>query len=315
MNRRNIFAALAAVVTIGTVSALPVWAGISGQPKLSAEDAGKFSAAARLFNPQGGDPGKGRADLLLLIEAAPTADFTDYLALPVSDDSAYNGIVATLSDALATRKADDPQATYLLYNIARTHYLRALRFRTQGEQRPFLEVGIKALDRLPTSVRDTAAYELRGDIEAFRGNTDAAVMSYKRMTASGGTTASVNYKIGLTYLRANRLADALASLESAARAASSDAAQQRTAHYAYVAISQVYYQQGNERSAIVALGQAAKVKQDTATPFNFRLEIAQLLLRRGHAAEVAAYAEAAVRHNPDDEAAKALLEHAKSARR
>jgi uncharacterized protein HemY len=84
-------------------------------------------------------------------------------------------------------------------------------------------------------------------------------------------------------------------------------------HALYQGLAALYLQRGNDPAALDALAQSARAKPDPASPFRLRLDVAQRLLRRGHAREVLAYAEAAARFAPADEAARELRDQARAA--
>jgi tetratricopeptide (TPR) repeat protein len=289
-------------------------AGMVGQPRPTDDTIARLRSAVRQFLIDGGDIGKARPDLILLVERDLTADVTDLLSPALYDDGAYNGVASTYADALTTMDATDAKRPFLLYNLARLHLFRANVVTTAAARKQYLDAAARVAGKFPERVTDPAVWELRGDVEAARGNTDAAVVAYRKMGATGGTPVVGLYKVAMAYQTAHRYAEAQAAYEAAARADRlSPTGGRQLLHLIYQGIASIALQQERLPAALRALDQSANVSQDPAAPFRLRLDIARQLLRRGYGTSVAAYAAAAVKLAPDDEDAKALLAEARGA--
>jgi tetratricopeptide (TPR) repeat protein len=139
------------------------------------------------------------------------------------------------------------------------------------------------------------------------------VAAYSRIATTGAPSAAAyaQLKIAGAYQRGNRfdLAD-----DAYRRGIRADAGTGRALlHALYQGLASLYLQRGNDPAALDALAQSARVQPDPAAPYRLRLDVAQRLLRRGHARQVLAYAEAAVRFAPEDEAAQDLRAQAQRA--
>lgn len=303
------FAALALLLSLSS----PSLAGLTGQPQPSADLSGRLQSATRQFLLAGGDTGKARPDILLLVEQNPTADVTDLYAPALRDTPLYNGLVDLLSEQATAKKASQTEYTFIVYNLARTHLLRARLYDTSGSRRAFLDAASKTAALFGQDLRDPGAWELKGDIEAERGDIEAASAAYNRVATSGGGRARAQYLIAGALQRVNRPGPAQRAFDDAIRAAQSEG-EREMLHLAYQGLAGLLLRQGNAPAALDALARSARATPTDGKPFRYRLEVAQQLLGRGYGREVAAYADAALRVSPDDEGAKALKEAALRAR-
>ena len=97
------------------------------------------------------------------------------------------------------------------------------------------------------------------------------------------------------YERANRMALAEKSYTAASVAQmTSGAGGPKLRHLIYQGLTRTALAQGNDPAALAALARSAKVGQDDAAPFSYRLDAARRLLQRGYVREVLAYADAAL---------------------
>ena len=283
-----------------------VRAGMDGQPKPSAEVARKIRADIRDILGTG-DLGTARPDLYLSVEANVTSDLTDLLAPIVGDDTTYNGLAATFEEA--AREKTGVQGEYAAYNLARFQLLRG---RAGG--RGALAGALRAADPfIKSNSRDMGALELIGDIYAEQGRLVQAIATYGRMITSGtpGAAPYAQLKMAALYRRMGRAPDAEEAYGRGIRAdATSGKPRGEVLHQLYQGLAALQTDRGNYPAALDALARSARVTQDTDAPYRLRLDVAQLLLRRGYAREVAAFAEAALRFSPDDEAARTLRDQA-----
>ncbi len=294
-----------AAVFAGLLLSRAAHAALSGQPALSPEAAAKIKMdAATILR---GEIATGRPDLLLVVEANAAADFTPLVARVVGDDTTYNGLAATLEEAVGKASTDAARKNYLLYNLANLHLLRSQLVRSAGERRAPLNAAADATDGFGKDLHDPAAWELKGDVHAEQGDLDGALSAYRQMTESGADGARVQYKMGFAYERANRMALAEKSYTAAATAQmTTGAGGPKLRHLIYQGLTRTEMAQGNDPAALAALARSAKVGQDDAAPFSYRLDAARRLLQRGYGREVKAYADAAVAAMPDDADAAAL---------
>lgn len=294
-------------------------AGLAGQPKPPASVVAVIQQAARDILGTG-DLGNARPALFLAVENNALADLTDYLAAVVRDDTAYNGLAATLEEAAskpregATAVAD---RSFAQYNFARLNLLRARVLRGTPDRTVVLRPAIVVAKKMAEgNARDLAAVELLGDLLAENGQVDEAAAAYRRIAQTGTPTASpyMYLKIATAFQRANRLDLAMQAYETGVRAdASGGSPGRELLHRLYQGTASVALQRGNDQAALLALSESARrVKQDESAPFRLRLDVAQQLLARGHARNVLAYAEAALRLAPSDENAKTLRDQARA---
>lgn len=290
---RHIFAALGAVLVLASAAN----AGLDGQPQPSADTIVRLRGAVRQFVIEGGDLGKARPDLILLIERDPSADITDYLAPALRDDIAYRGISDSLAEALEN-ESDETKKNYLRYNLARLHLLRSRFYNISTQKRPFLDVAARVIAQIPTSVRDNAVAELKGDIELERGDTNAAMAAYSRISGPGGVALS-QYKMGMAYQKISRYREAETSYNTALKAdAQSSKGQGQLYHYIWQALGSLYLLQRRDTDAVNALSRSVKVRANETV--QFRVELARALMDRGFRKPVAEYAQAALKLTPDD---------------
>ena len=282
---------------------------MDGQPKLSTVDAAKArQLAAEVVRP-GGDPGRARPALLTLVEANATADVTAELATALRDTNTYTSLLATFEDAYqAQTKATD--RTFVRYNILRTHLIRA-RLLPGPSRGPVLAVAARNAESLDKAERDPALWEVVGDIYAEKGDLESALAAYKRMQTGGAPASLMYYKTGYANHRANRLAPARQAYEAGIKAdTGSSSGGGQTLHLLLQGVASLALQEGKPREAVDALLRSANVKQDPIHPFRLQLAMAYVLLERGYARDVKAYAEAAIKRMPDDVDAKALRDAA-----
>jgi tetratricopeptide (TPR) repeat protein len=288
-------------------------AGLVGQPRPTDDTTARLRGAVRQFLIEGGDLGKARPDLILLIERDLTADVTDLLAPALYDEGAYTAVATTYADGLTALDAGDPKRPFLLYNLARVHVLRANSVSSATERKGYLDAAARVAEKFPPRPGDPAIWELRGDVESARGNTDAAVAAYRKMAVSGGALPALGlYKVGMAYQIGRRFSDAQVAYDAAARADRlSLSGGRELLHLIYQGMASLALLQERFPAALRALDQSTRVSQDSSAPFHLRLDVARQLLRQGYGAEVAAYCDAAVKLAPDDDEAKALLADAK----
>jgi tetratricopeptide (TPR) repeat protein len=292
---KRIVAALGAVVFL----AAGARAGLSGQPLPSADTVVRLRAAVRQFVIPGGDLGKARPDLILLVERDPTADLTDFLAPALLDTVAYQGVADAFAEALEN-ETDETKKNYLRYNLARLHLIRARFYNTSTQKRPILEVAARLAGQIPNALRDNAAAELKGDIELERGDTTAAMTAYGRITGPGGTALS-QYKMGQAYQKTSRYREAETAYAAALKAdAQSASGQGQLHHYVWQALGSTYLAQRRDADALNALSRSVKVKTSEGGNVRFLSDLARALLARGYKKEVAAYAQSALKLAPDD---------------
>ncbi len=305
-----------ALVTDGTMR--PAAAGLKGQPKPSPSVVAKAQEASATLARFDGDKNAARPELLTLVEANATADLTDVIAPALDDANTYTSLIATLDDALQTQTTDASRA-FVRYNRARISLLRARALPSKNaKDLPLLEAeqALKGFDAVTS--RDPAYWELMGDVQAEKGEPDAAAIAYKKIITSGGNNAEAQFKTAQAYARANRFALAKAAFDAGIRAdaANGYAGGKRMKHLLYQGLASLYYAQGDEKNALDALLLSAKVTQDTDAPYRLRLDVARRLLSRGgHAREIQAYADAALKLAPDDDEAKTLREGAAASAR
>ena len=287
-------------------------AGLVGQPKPPAAVIATIRRASDDIVGTG-DLGRARGDLLLAVENHPTADLTEHLALVVRDNTSYDGLAATYEDAAKAKTGDEQR--YVLYNLARLHLLRARQMLRGGVRsgsgalQSVLAVAARTARRVadPAITRDVGALELLGDVFAEQNDTQRAQAAYERIALSGvpNAPAMAGVRVGALFLRAGRTADAEAALRRGISSAAGAGAD--LTHQLYQNLALAYVRRSAFGPAADALERSARVTLDpSATPFRLRTDVAQTLLDRGYAREVNAYATAALRVTPDDEALRNL---------
>lgn len=287
----------------------PARAGMNGQPKLSAGDAAQARKLSAEIVRRGGDAGRARPALMTLVETNATADLTADVASALRDENTYTGLLATFEDAFqAQTKAAD--RTFVRYNILRTHLFRA-RILPNPSRGPVLAAAARNAEAVDKAERDPALWEVVGDIYAEKGDVASALAAYKRMQTGGAPASVMHYKTGYANHRAGRLAPARQSYEAGVKAdLGSSTGGGQTLHLLFQGLASLALQEGKPREAVDALLRSGDVKQDPANPFRLQLALAYLLLERGYAKEVKAYADNAVKLFPDDVDAKALRDAA-----
>jgi len=286
-------------------------AGLTGQLKPSAAVVAKIQKAANdiLGN---GDLGRARPDLLLAVEDNAQTDLTDLLTVVVRDDTVYDGLAATLEEAVTAEKADAARQRFVRYNLTRLHLLRARQsLRGAGGPKDALaraETEARKLVDEPATARDSAALELLGDVLVEQNRMDNARAVYERIGLSNRSApaAYAQFKIGQMYQRALQpgLAEAAYRKGLATASAAGDAPPDLL-HALYQNMAAVYVKKANFAAATDALLRSARVPAPDAA-FRLRTDVAQTLLDLGYAREVQSYAALALRLTPDDEAMRKL---------
>lgn len=310
MNLRRSTATAGAALSL--ILAPAAWAGVAGQPAAPAGLAAEVSAAAGRVS-SGSDTGGGRGALIALVEKNAAADIADLLAPALTDGNTYTTLVATFEDAREAAKTGD-EKRYILYNIARTHYLRA-RLLPQNAKAAPLAAAARAITPFEKDrERDPAVWELAGDTYSERLDTASAEAAYKKMQAGGGSPVMAQYKLGVAYHRGRRYDPAQRAYEAALRAdQGSGNAQKEMYHRIYQALASLFLTQGNDPAAERALLLSARAQPDPDKPYKLQTSVANALLRRGRASAAYAYAQAALKVTPDDIELKALRDAAEDA--
>jgi tetratricopeptide (TPR) repeat protein len=284
-------------------------AGLVGQP---APPAGTIATINRaIADITGtGDLGRARPALYLAVEAQATADLTDYLASLLRDDVIYNGLAATFEEAVQSKRGDEQR--FARYNLARLHLLRArqlVQTRVSGGPREALATAAAQARKLiddPNAARDPGALELLGDVLSEQDRPDEAARVYERIafTSRPSATAHAQLKIGQAYQKASRLELAEAAYRRGIGVASSGG---EALHNLHQSLASVYVRRGDFRAAAASLERSARVPTDAGgASFRPRTDVARVLLDRGYAREARAYAAAALRLFPGDEALRRL---------
>jgi tetratricopeptide (TPR) repeat protein len=288
-------------------------AALSGQKPPPAVAAARISAESQ--NILKGEIATGRPNLFLAVQSVAASDFTDLVARVIGDDTTYDGLVSTLEDAISSAP-DDPKRQAEIYNLARLHLLRSELIRPGYDRGPALAAAAEAADRFSTAITDPAAWELKGDVAAERGDVPGALAAYKRMVESGAPAALAQYKTGWTYERASRIPLAESAYRAAALAQSTaGTGGPQLRHLIYQGLARTALAQGNDPAALAALAKSARAGQDEGAPYHFKMDVAARLLQRGYAREVLAYATAALAASPDDPDALAIRDRARVAAR
>lgn len=309
----------AAAVLLGFVLFSPAArAGLVGQPKPSAAVVARIQKdAADILGT--GSLAMARPDLYLAVEDNATSDLTDLLAQVVRDDTTYNGLLDTLEEAARTQKSAI-NARFARYNLARLHLLRARQAvrGALGGPRDVLAAALPIAQKLaddPAVARDPAAVELLGDVYAEQNSLENARAAYEKIgqTDRPAPAAYAQFKIGQMYQRALQLGLAEAAYRrAAANASAATGTPGDLVHSIYQNLAAVYVRRASYAAAAEALQRSARVSPpDTATaPFKPRTDVAQSLLDLGYAREVSAYASAALRLSPGDDALRRLQQAA-----
>ena len=306
MNHRAfLVAALSALAVLAAPAA--AHAGLTGQPKPAAPVVARIQKAVNDILGSG-DLGRARPDLLLAVEDNAWADLTDLLAVVVRDDTVYDGLAATLEEAVTTEKKDAARQRFVRYNLARLHLLRARQsLRGAGGPREALARAESAARKLADEsarTRDAGALELLGDILVEQSRLDDARAAYERIGASDrpAPAAYAQYKIGQMYQRALQPGLAEAAYRKAITTANAAGdAPPELVHALYQNLAAVYVKRANYAAATDALLRSARISApDAAATFRPRTDVAQTLLDLGYAREVQSYAALALRLSPDD---------------
>ena len=255
-----------------------------------------------------GDAGETRAQLMLLAEANPVADFSELFAPALRDTNTYTAILATYEDAL-NAETDAAKQAFIRYNILQTVLSRAATLPTTV-RRTLVSRAESLADMLAkTAKNDPAIWEATGDLYALKGDAKAAAGAYKGIASAGGLAARAWRKTGAAYLSARNYGAARSAFDAGIRAdvaASNDGGKQEK-HLLYQSLASLALAEGNEKDAIAALLLSAKVKPDANAPYPFRTDVADALLKRGLRKPVREYAEAVLKIAPNDAGAMRLL--------
>ena len=255
-----------------------------------------------------GDASSARPKLLLLIEDSPTVDFTESIALLLENTLVYQGVVATLEDAMTSIRAED--RNFLLYNLARVHYLRAT-ILIPNLRPPVLAAGAKVLAQIPRSVQDGALWEMAGDMETMRRAPDSARGYYLRLSESGRSSAYAQYKTAMAYILSGKGADGIEGLR---KALLSSGATGLLRHVIYQEIARQETVDRRYKQAVDILMLSANVPQEKEKPFRLRLDVAQMLLQLGQGRLILPYLAKARAIAPDDTRIAELEAQARRAR-
>lgn len=308
MNHRAFFAAAFLFLVAPAARA-----GLTGQPRPSAPVVAKIQKAVNDILGVG-DLGRARPDLLLAVEDNAQADLTDLLAVVVRDDTVYDGLAATLEEAVTVAKTDAAGQRFVRYNLARLHLLRARQsLRGAGGPKNALaraESEARKLAGNPATARDAVALELLGDVLVEQNRPDDARPVYERISLSDrlAPAAYAQFKIGQMYQRALQpgLAEAAYRKGLGVANAAGDAPPELL-HALYQNLAAVYVRRANYAAATDALLRSARIPApDAAATFRLRTDVAQTLLDLDYAREVQSYAALALRLSPGDEALRKL---------
>lgn len=290
---------------------------MNGQPTATPtvlNDAVRFTQD--LISPSG-EPGRSRAQLLVLLETNPTTDLVERLTPALRDANTYTAVLATYDDALSA-ETDPQRKTFIRYNMLKTIGARAGYLPTTA-RRSLLTRATELAETLAKENRsDPAVWEATGDLYALKEDVTNAVAAYRRMGAAPGQSAMASYKTAQAYQRVRNWGSARAAYEAGIRAdtATGAAVSGREArHLLYQGLASAYLAEGRNSDAADALLLSAKVKVDPDAPYPLRLDVAESLLKRGYTKQVREYAAAVLKLTPDDEGAKRLLTSADAAAR
>jgi tetratricopeptide (TPR) repeat protein len=303
---KRLLLTLTAIFCIST----SVWAGMDGQPQPSTDTLARLRNAVRQFFVEGGDLGKARPDLILLVERDPTADIVDWLSPVLKDEIAYTGLATTFGEAMDAAEPGSPKQHYLRYNLARLHLHRSFLYTVSGHRKPYLDAAEKLAEQFPSSVRDAAVWELKGDIAFEKGSVEGAIAAYSRMSSAGAGPAWTQYKMATAYQKARRWSDAKAQYERASRTELATGTPGQLYHQIQQGLASLHLEQRELPQAASALLRSLKIAESEKSKVRLRSDVARLLLARGQRPAVIEYAEAALKITPDDPALKGLLEQA-----
>ncbi|GAB4465350.1 MAG: hypothetical protein OHK0029_35960 [Armatimonadaceae bacterium] len=295
---------LGTVLALCCLSSLAM-AGLKEQPKPSQDTVIRIRNAVRQFEIEGGDLGKARPDLILLVERDPTADMVDWLIPALSDNIAYNGLAATFSDALAATESDTKK-NFLRYNLARLHLWRARLYSTTRQKEPYLDVAENVVRQFPENLRDPAVWELKGDIALERNNLNEATAAYNRIGSAGGSAAYAQYKMAGAYQKSRRWREAEEAYARAARTETAGGGGGQLYHNIWQGIASLYLEQRQYDKAAEALVRSAKIAPTERDKVSLQTAIARQLLERGNKRGVLEYVRAALKVSPDDPALERL---------
>jgi predicted Zn-dependent protease len=266
--------------------------GLKGQPR---PDRAFLATMTKIMDAFAqGDANMARPRLLLLIEDNPAVNFTEIIAPMLENTLLYQGVVATLEDALPIVRPTDKN--FVLYNLARVQYFRATAL-TPSLRGPVLAAGAKVLAQIPRSVQDVALWEMAGDMEAMRRDPNAAQKYYQRLVDSGRPAAYAKYKIALAYVQADKLADGTSELQKALKA---EGAEGLMRHRIYQELARIDTRERRYKLAAENLMLSARVNQEKGKPFRLHLDVAQMLIQLGQGRLVVPYLARARSISPDD---------------
>jgi tetratricopeptide (TPR) repeat protein len=298
---------LALFATLCLVGASAAQAGLSGQPR--PDPATEKALRRAVDGVTGGDVAAARGDLLLALEKAPASDITELIEPALGDAQAYSGSATVIQEALT--KAPASERNFLLYNLARTHLMRARRLAAANRNTP-LNLASRVAQQFETRLSDPALWELAGDIEAERGEPEKAAPYYDRMAQGGGSRALGKYRLGNAYYRRFLFDKAEKAYLEGVKADAGVG--KKLKNWLYSGLASLYLEMGREREAGDALLQSGRVSQDDEKPYRLRTDAAKLAIQRGLYRPAAEYLRVVVRFQPDDPEAKSLLSAASAGR-
>jgi predicted Zn-dependent protease len=266
--------------------------GLTGQEQ---PDKAFLAAMGKILNAMNnGEASSARPRLLLLIEDHPATDFTEIIASMLENTFVYQGIAATLEDALPNVRAEEKN--FVLYNLARVHYLRATTL-VPSLRPPVLVAGAKVLAQIPRSVQDAALWEMAGDMETMRRNPESAQKYYARLAESGRSAAYAQYKTALSYLQNDKITQGMEGLQKALKA---QGAVGFLRHRLYQEIAKQETRDRHYARAVENLMLSARVQQEKEKPFRLSLDVAQMLIQQGQGRLVLPYLTQARLVSPGD---------------
>ncbi|MBC8142513.1 MAG: hypothetical protein H7Y38_13865 [Armatimonadetes bacterium] len=274
----------------------------------TAKDAARFSQAVLRG---GGGEREARAQLSVLVETNATADLTETFAPALRDLVTYTTVLATYDDVLQN-ETDAAKQTFIRFNILRTIVERAAFLPTTSRRAMLTRATNLAETLAKENKADAAVWESNGDLYALQGDTATSESAYKRMASlDPAASARAGRKTGEAYQSVRNYGKARTAFESGIRADAASGGGKREKHLLYQAIASLSLAEGNTQGAIDALALSGSAKPDATTPYSFRLDVAEALLKRGYAKQVREFAVRALEITPGDPAATDLLARTK----
>ncbi|MFM7321524.1 MAG: hypothetical protein ACKO5K_08385, partial [Armatimonadota bacterium] len=240
-----------------------------------------------------------------------SSDFVGLVGDCLFEDTVYRGLVSILEEAV--EEAKQPEARrFAAFNLARIHVARAGTTSDAVRRRAPLAAAAKALAAGDGRSREVAWIDLQGEIESLRGNVAEAIALFDRLTPITGNPAIAAARCGEALRRAGRLDEAASVVGKGLR---NDREGRRWRHRLYQVLGSIELDRGRIAEAEVCLQRSAEVAQDTANPWPFQMGLAMALLGKGRRMAVRAYAEAALKHLPEDPDARRLANKAEGPNR